>query len=190
MEPDRECFQLWRDYLGLGDTLRDIIARGAEPAGSPEAPLLWGAQDLQSVGEEPCKKDDVQRSHVFDVETQRPVCSPTSRELPNSKDLFGATLSSPGPPCGLARRRAVVEEDTASPHHAERMFCRFCKNNGESQAVFESHWLKNQAGDVLCPYLQMYVCPVCGATGSRAHTKRFCPKVDKAYTSVYAKPRR
>uniref|UniRef100_A0A8D0CZE4 Nanos homolog 3 n=1 Tax=Sander lucioperca TaxID=283035 RepID=A0A8D0CZE4_SANLU len=128
-------FQPWRDYMGLSDTIREIL----------------DAVDLKLVS--------------------RPMGSRGPKERKKT-----TRFKSPDPPL--------------LPASPERMFCSFCKHNGESDLVCGSHWLKNQAGDVLCPYLRQYVCPLCGATGAKAHTKRFCPKVDSAYSSVYAKCRR
>ncbi|KAM9332631.1 nanos homolog 2-like [Pholidichthys leucotaenia] len=54
-------------------------------------------------------------------------------------------------------------------------YCRFCKQNGESSRVYGSHRLKSDQGKVCCPVLRKYTCPVCGATGDSAHTRRYCP---------------
>ncbi|XP_028642169.1 nanos homolog 3 isoform X2 [Grammomys surdaster] len=73
------------------------------------------------------------------------------------------------------------KESSAAP---ERL-CSFCKHNGESRAIYQSHVLKDEAGRVLCPILRDYVCPQCGATQEHAHTRRFCPLTGQGYTSVY-----
>nr|XP_044608863.1 nanos homolog 3 [Equus asinus] len=73
-------------------------------------------------------------------------------------------------------------ESSAAP---ERL-CSFCKHNGESRAIYQSHVLKDEAGRVLCPILRDYVCPQCGATREHAHTRRFCPLTGQGYTSVYS----
>ncbi|XP_069737620.1 nanos homolog 3 [Phaenicophaeus curvirostris] len=68
--------------------------------------------------------------------------------------------------------------------------CGFCKQNGEAREVYGSHALRDAAGRVLCPVLRSYVCPQCGATQERAHTRRFCPLTRSGYASVYGRAAR
>ncbi|XP_052373298.1 anti-sigma-I factor RsgI2-like [Oncorhynchus keta] len=63
-------------------------------------------------------------------------------------------------------------EEVPSP---ERKFCSFCKYNGQPESVFLSHSIKNQDGDMMCRYLQLSLCPLCGVTGAQAATKHHCP---------------
>eukprot|EP00064_Thunnus_orientalis_P012380 superscaffoldBa00001892_g12415 len=58
-------------------------------------------------------------------------------------------------------------------------YCRFCKQNGESAKVYHSHRLKSEDGKVTCPILWSYTCPICEATGDRAHTRRHCPQAQR-----------
>lgn len=55
--------------------------------------------------------------------------------------------------------------------------CVFCKNNGHSPTMYQTHILKDPEGNVLCPVLRNYNCPICNnGGGPRAHTIRYCPK--------------
>jgi protein nanos 1 len=47
--------------------------------------------------------------------------------------------------------------------------CVFCRNNGENELIYTSHSLKDSVGNVTCPILRAYQCPICGATGAQGN---------------------
>ena len=77
------------------------------------------------------------------------------------------------------RKNSVETVSDASSTGTSADFCRFCKQNGETAMVYRSHKLKSSDGKVVCPILRNYTCPICEATGDRAHTRRYCPKAER-----------
>nr|XP_015196442.1 PREDICTED: nanos homolog 1-like [Lepisosteus oculatus] len=67
--------------------------------------------------------------------------------------------------------------------------CTFCRKNEEAPAVYTSHLLKRKDGTVSCPILRKYTCPLCGATGDRAHTVNYCPRRGVPSATGTAAPR-
>ena len=57
--------------------------------------------------------------------------------------------------------------------------CTFCRTNGEAEVIFTSHSLKDADGKITCPILMQYSCPVCGASGEKTHTKKYCPMLQR-----------
>ena len=53
--------------------------------------------------------------------------------------------------------------------------CSFCKTNGEKEAIYTSHCLKDSLGKLTCPILREFKCPKCGEYGDYAHTNKYCP---------------
>ncbi|KAM9769640.1 nanos homolog 3 [Menidia menidia] len=207
MEPNSRSFQPWRDYMGLADTVRDIL--GLEAAAEHQ---LHARKAQHALSGDPGRAPVSVRVHAGlqkDLgEFRTPQGDPCARGRENPARNSGAK-DAPGDdtkpgeeakPVPGGSRGGEREHRRGGRHHEpaphppqtprERAFCSFCKHNGESELVFASHRLKAATGEVLCPYLRQYVCPLCGATGPGAHTKRFCPRVDSAYSSVYAKSRR
>lgn len=205
MESNSKSFQPWRDYIGLSDTIREILGRHTATESKP--PEYSGPDDLceammsvrinaaRQSGDlaANCAPHPGECAQPGSLVHQRPPDGFASAADPLHADPPDAVDFNPTPKSTRSRKRSArfkTPESPVSQAPPERMFCSFCKHNGESEQVCGSHWLKNPAGEVLCPYLRQYVCPLCGATGAKAHTKRFCPKVDNAYSSVYAKNRR
>ncbi|KAM9260128.1 nanos homolog 3-like [Morus bassanus] len=101
--------------------------------------------------------------------------------LPREREDAGAGETAPG---------AAPEAPPAPPASPGKSLCAFCKHNGEAKHVYSGHSLRDAGGRVLCPVLRSYVCPQCGATQDRAHTKRFCPLTRRGYASVYSRSAR
>lgn len=66
-----------------------------------------------------------------------------------------------------------------APFLPNNQHCAFCKNNGEEETVYRTHFVKDELGNVKCPLLSRYTCPHCKATGSKAHTISRCPSNNK-----------
>ncbi|KAH9520323.1 PC-esterase domain-containing protein 1A [Bulinus truncatus] len=64
-----------------------------------------------------------------------------------------------------------------------RKHCVFCKKNKEEIGVYSTHLLKNECGEITCPILAKFICPLCSATGKKAHTVKYCPMND-GYSTV------
>lgn len=62
-----------------------------------------------------------------------------------------------------------------APFLSNRRYCSFCKNNGEDESIYRTHTVKDKVGNVTCPFLFVYTCPHCKATGAKAHTISRCP---------------
>ncbi|TRY71456.1 hypothetical protein DNTS_011728 [Danionella cerebrum] len=65
---------------------------------------------------------------------------------------------------------------SSSSSSSSREGCGFCRQNGETIEVYQSHRLRGMDGRLICPVLRCYVCPICSATGDHAHTRQYCPR--------------
>ena len=70
--------------------------------------------------------------------------------------------------CGLKKEVLIFSnKNCLSLSQTSRQVCVFCRNNGENELIYSSHSLKDSLGNVTCPILRAYQCPICGATGAQ-----------------------
>ena len=86
---------------------------------------------------------------------------------------FGGDSAGPLPHSLLLASTTKLATTAASK---KPQVCVFCRNNGETESFYTSHYLKDADGKVTCPVLRAYTCPLCGANGDAAHTIKYCPE--------------
>ncbi|XP_039235097.1 nanos homolog 3-like [Pipra filicauda] len=101
------------------------------------------------------------------------------------RDYLGLAALLRDPPGGDGDPKTPPSSSSPGSEPAPGPPCAFCRHNGEAPAVYQGHSLRDAGGRLQCPVLRSYVCPQCGATQDRAHTRRFCPLTPRGYTSVY-----
>ncbi|XP_069618592.1 nanos homolog 3 [Ranitomeya imitator] len=158
---------MWRDYLGLRATLRAEPTSSQDAADDGTAPPIVAAAEVPWVS---MAEDVTRRSQSQEASNTGSTCEPGRR----GKKQRRCPPMDPAPP----EPGTTTTEPGVTP-------CSFCKHNGESASFYSAHSLKDHHGKVLCPVLRSYICPQCGATGNKAHTRRFCPYTSETYTSVY-----
>ena len=84
--------------------------------------------------------------------------------------------------CDLSQEPAAAAAAAATD--TKTLVCTFCRTNDPREHVYTGHTVKDSRGRVTCPVLRNYTCPLCGATGDRAHTVRYCSQGRDVVTDV------
>jgi hypothetical protein len=58
--------------------------------------------------------------------------------------------------------------------------CKFCKDSGKHENIYNSHNVKDKNGTVCCPILMTTLCNNCGNFG---HTNKYCKSIKIMFTN-------
>jgi hypothetical protein len=73
--------------------------------------------------------------------------------------------------------RLTSGQQEPAPREPERVIeCSYCRLINKSADQYSTHVVREPDGKTNCPELQQSICPLCGATGEKAHSEYFCPK--------------
>lgn len=181
---EMEEYNLFRDYLGLFSLVKSFAAKvtdASSSSSSSNASCSQGEMEVRerrdslgSAGSE-LSSNSTESSDLLDLYSVYPYVAPeaaaafykTSFEVDSDSFSVQPCESRPLPPSLLV----PTQLPTRKPQ-----VCVFCRNNGESESFYTSHYLKDADGKVTCPVLRAYTCPLCGANGDSAHTIKYCPE--------------
>ena len=71
----------------------------------------------------------------------------------------------------------------SSSSSPKKPWCKVCKDSGEPESVYSTHFVKDNKGKPICPKLLALNCRSCGESG---HTVKFCKKTTKTTTEKKA----
>ena len=215
-EPEEmEEFNVFRDYFGLIDLVK-TFANVPDDLASPsntdyyefEPEMLRERRDsLGSAGSEFSSSNSVESVEVADIYYSAYGMKQAFLD-PVRDESFKMVTSTSLPPSLLLEHKiitTVAKKPQVSVHRLEldiannvaecsyetvssfTQVCVFCRNNGESESFYTSHYLKDSEGKVTCPVLRAYTCPLCGANGDASHTIKYCPENSQSVKNGGAK---
>ena len=176
-----EEFKLFRDYLGLFSLVKSLCLKG-EPEVSQveyEADVRERRDSLGSAGSEFSSSnsnsgdsmDMMEYFYFYGMDSN--IGLPKQGFCETDESLLDLANARPHP--SVLFDRTFSKLPTQQPIKKQQV-CVFCRNNGESESFYTSHYLKDAEGKVTCPVLRAYTCPLCGANGDSAHTIKYCPE--------------
>jgi hypothetical protein len=68
-------------------------------------------------------------------------------------------------------KSSINKSDKTNAYVVRVPCCKVCKDAGEPENVYSSHYVKDREGNVACPKLKAIVCLTCG---KRGHTSSYC----------------
>lgn len=178
---EMEEFNLFRDYLGLINLVKSFATKEGGTS-AQESDARERRDSLGSSGSEFSSTNSTESCcDVMDLYYPS-YPQEAFRHLSESDEtllaLGPSSETGPLPPSLLFQRNLSSKLPTQpQPLPSKKpQVCVFCRNNGESESFYTSHYLKDSEGKVTCPVLRAYTCPLCGANGDAAHTIKYCPE--------------
>ncbi|KAK2721081.1 hypothetical protein QYM36_003375 [Artemia franciscana] len=174
----------------LNSSLADEFARlFAIPSASPDLDNeVSPIDEFRKIGKESEYFPDAKTSEDGIIDANKKIYNAIS---PFARPILKAKKGKPEPKfkfiCTCKPIRLLFGEiktvypayTTSQSYKTSWRECVFCKNNGEEETMYKSHILKDKFNKVQCPVLRKYVCPHCGESGDKAHTKKYCDKKKK-----------
>ena len=183
---EMEEYNMFHDYLGLVQLVKSFAR---ENSSSPVDHELRERRDsLGSAGSDFSTSSSGEGAEVMDLYyrygidvfkqafTESEDISQLS-SLPGLGNGIGSSINFSGMDGPLPSSLLLGSTTKLTAVVAKKpQVCVFCRNNGETESFYTSHYLKDAEGKVTCPVLRAYTCPLCGANGDLAHTIKYCPE--------------
>lgn len=180
-----EEYNMFHDYLGLLQLVKSF-ARESSASPMPTEEVRERRDSLGSAGSDLSSSSSGDAAEVADLYYyggaevfKQAFAEPVDDipHLPGLGNVSSSNMTFSGDSSGPLPHSLLLGSTTKLHTTAKKpQVCVFCRNNGETESFYTSHYLKDADGKVTCPVLRAYTCPLCGANGDAAHTIKYCPE--------------